>query len=409
MLLLTQSKSYSSKGCTIMISAVRKHLPGPAGVLGSRRSMFVLPVAGLILVLALVAAGCGGAALGQTASPSSSATSQQSNGPVVSASSSLGTSPAEAVASKVGSSVVNVRVTGVASSQSFGNQPYEGVGSGVIYSSDGYIVTNNHVVSVGGTPAQSIEVTLSTGEKMPARIISRDSYTDLAIIKVDKTGLPAATFAHSSDVKLGEYAIAIGSPLDYSNSVTLGIVSGMGRSIDNAGPGSQSLVDLIQTDAAISPGNSGGALLDSQGRVIGINVAYLPPAQTGAENIGFAIPADTVVRVAQQLVSGGTVSHPYMGISYTTITSALQQQYGLSRSNGVLITQVGQGSPAEKAGLQQGDIVLSMGGTTVTQEGDLVSILGQKKVGETIPVTVERNGRQMTLQVTLVERPSAVQ
>lgn len=371
--------------------------------------MLVLPVAGLILVVALVAAGCGMAALGQTASPNSSATSQQSNGPVVSASSSLGTSPAEAVASKVGSSVVNVRVTGVASSQFFGNQPYEGVGSGVIYSSDGYIVTNNHVVSAGGTPAQSIEVTLSTGEKMPARIISRDSYTDLAIIKVDKTGLPAATFAHSSDVKLGEYAIAIGSPLDYSNSVTLGIVSGMGRSIDNAGSGSQSLVDLIQTDAAISPGNSGGALLDSQGRVIGINVAYLPPAQTGAENIGFAIPAATVVRVAQQLVSGGTVSHPYMGISYTTITSALQQQYGLSRSNGVLITQVGQGSPAEKAGLQQGDIVLSMGGTTVTQEGDLVSILGQKKVGETIPVTVERNGRQMTLQVTLVERPSAAQ
>jgi serine protease Do len=318
-------------------------------------------------------------------------------------------SPAEQVSAKVGPSVVNVRVSGVATSQFYGDQPYQGVGSGVIISSDGYIVTNNHVVSENGVPAQTIDVLLSDGETVPGKIVARDSFTDLAVIKINKTGLPVATFAKDTDVVIGEYAIAIGSPLDYRNSVTLGIVSGMGRNIQNAGSGGIALVDLLQTDAAISPGNSGGALVDASGRVIGINVAYLPPQQTGAENIGFAIPADTVVATAQQLISTGKVSHPYIGINYTAVDASVQQQYGLSRADGVLITQVGAGTPAEKAGLQQGDIIIKIDGQPVTQEGDVVNVLRAKKVGDTISVVVDRNGKQITANVALVERPASAQ
>lgn len=317
---------------------------------------------------------------------------------------SLSTSPAERVAALVSPSVVHVRVSGVASTPFYGDQPYEGVGSGVIYSADGYIITNDHVVSQNGRPSDDIEVTFTTGEVVPAKIVGRDPYTDIAVIKVDKTGLPAATFAHTADIRIGEYAIAIGSPMDYRNSVTLGIVSGLGRTIE--GSGSSSLVDLVQVDAAISPGNSGGAVLDASGRVIGIAVAYLPPQQTGAENIGFAIPVDTAVSVAQELIEKGTATHPYMGIQYLTVDSALQRQYGLSRSSGVLIAEVGHGTPAAQAGLQRGDIILSMDGQPITQEGEVVMVLRHKKPGDVLTVTVDRNGRELTFQVTLAERPA---
>ena len=341
-----------------------------------------------------------------TGSASNAGPTVASQGPVTG---NIPVSPAEQVSAKVGPAVVNVRVTGVASSQYYGDQPYQGVGSGVIFSSDGYIVTNNHVVSENGVPAQTIEVRLSDGETVPGTIVARDSFVDLAVIKINKTGLPVATFAKDSDVVIGEYAIAIGSPLDYRNSVTLGIVSGMGRNIQNAGAGGVALVDLLQTDAAISPGNSGGALVDASGRVIGINVAYLPPQQTGAENIGFAIPADTVVSTAQQLISKGTASHAYIGINYTAVDPSVQQQYGLSRADGVIITQVGSGTPAEKAQLQQGDIIIKIDGQPVTQEGDVVAVLRSKNVGDTITIVVDRNGKEVTAKVVLAERPATAQ
>ena len=234
--------------------------------------------------------------------------------------------------------MVNVRVTGTVAGPFFGNQPYEGVGSGVIYSSDGYIITNAHVVTENGKLADTVEVTVSSGETASARIVATDSFTDMAVIKVDKPGLTPATFATDSVPAIGEYAIAIGSPLDYKNSVTLGIVSGLGRSIENAG--STALVDLIQTDAAISPGNSGGALVDAVGRVIGINVAYMPPDTSGAENIGFAIPAVVATQVADQIISTGKATHAYIGVGSQTVTSDLQQQFGLSRSSGILVADV---------------------------------------------------------------------
>jgi S1-C subfamily serine protease len=310
-------------------------------------------------------------------------------------------SPAEAVAASAGPSVVNVRVTGTVSSPFFGNQPYEGVGSGVVYSADGYIITNAHVVSENGTPANTVDVTFSTGETAPATIVSTDSFTDIAVIKVDKTGLTPATFADDGSVKIGEYAVAIGSPLDYSDSVTLGIVSGLGRSIENAG--STALVDLIQTDAAISPGNSGGALLNAQGQVIGINVAYMPPSTSGAENIGFAIPAPTAVAVAQELITNGHASHAYLGISYTGMSPAMQQQYNLATDTGVLVTQVDPQGPAAKAGLQAGDIITQFDGKTLATESDMIITLREIKAGDQVAVTVDRDGKSVDLNITVGE------
>lgn len=212
-------------------------------------------------------------------------------------------SPAEVVASKVSASVVNVRVKGVTVSPFFGQEQYEGVGSGIVDTSDGYILTNDHVVSLDGQAVDSLEVTFSSGESVPATIVARDPDNDLALLKVDKTGLVPVAFAESSSVVVGQWAIAIGSPLDYRNSVTVGIVSGLDRGLETGDPASPQMTDLLQTDAAISPGNSGGGLFNAAGELIGMPEAYLP-ASTGAVSVGFAIPADKVASLAEQLISG---------------------------------------------------------------------------------------------------------
>lgn len=314
-------------------------------------------------------------------------------------------SPAESVAASAGPSVVNVRVTGTAAGSFFGDQPYEGVGSGVIYSSDGYIITNAHVVTQNDKPADAVEVTFSTGDSVSAGIVATDAFTDIAVIKVDKTGLTPAVFATEGTPVIGEYAIAIGSPLDYSNSVTLGIVSGLGRSIENAG--STALVDLIQTDAAISPGNSGGALLDVGGRVIGINVAYIPPSTSGAENIGFAIPAATAAKTADELIANGHAGHAYLGINYMSVTSSLRQQYRLSRDGGVVVTGLDPQGPAWKAGLRQGDIITEMQGEELTSEADMILVLRGLRAGEQVPVIVDRDGQALDLTITVGERSTS--
>ena len=306
---------------------------------------------------------------------------------------------------------MNIAVEGTVQSQ-FGTQQYGGEGSGVIFSQDGYIITNNHVVSdsSSGTdvPVDKVTVTFATGEKLPARIIGRDPLTDLAVIKVEKTGLPVAKFIDRfSLVKVGQYAIAIGSPLGLKNSVTLGIISGLSREIDTTGTEQFALIDLIQTDAAISPGNSGGALVDAQGRVIGINVAYLPPGQTGAQNLGFAIPSDLAQDVANEIIRTGKVVHAYLGIQNQTVTEQLQQQFNLSRSSGVLVGGTGPGTPAAVGGLQQGDIIIKVDTTDISNDADLYAILRAKKPGETVSITIDRGGQEQTVKVTLGERPQS--
>lgn len=317
-------------------------------------------------------------------------------------------SPAAQVAEAVGPSVVNVRLEGTVSDFFGQRQQSLGQGSGVIFTSDGYIVTNNHVVSdQTGRAAETVIVTLATGEEYPAEIVGLDPLMDLAVIKVDGADFPAATFLEDlTDVKVGDYAIAIGSPLGFQGSVTMGVISGVQREIQFAGTGTDpSLVDLIQTDAAISPGNSGGALVDARGQVIGINVAYLPPGVTGAQNVGFAIPADVVVDTVEQVIQTGQARHSYLGIGSRGVTPSEQQSLSLSRDSGVLVAQVYPDSPAQAAGLRQGDIIIEMKGEEVEGQADLYRILRRSQVGERVELVIDRGGEEQTLEVTLGERP----
>ncbi len=317
-------------------------------------------------------------------------------------------SPAELVSEELGPSVVNIAISGVTSQGPFGQQQYAGEGSGVIYTADGMIITNNHVVTDQfGDPVNDIEVTLTTGEKLSATIVGRDPLTDLAVVKVNASmQLPVATF--NTDLpSVGEYAVAIGSPLGYENSVTLGIVSGLARNIAGVtGTEGVALTNLVQTDAPISPGNSGGALANANAEVIGINVAYAPPQQTGAVSIGFAIPSVTATEVADEIIATGSATHAYIGVGTQTVTSQLQQQFGLSRSSGVLMAEVTPGGPADKAGIQQGDIVIEIDGQEMVESSDVLIAVRDKKPGDTVEVTVDRDGTTQVITVTLEERPA---
>lgn len=278
----------------------------------------------------------------------------------------------------------------------------EGEGSGVIWSSDGRIVTNNHVVH----GASRLVVVLASGEQLQAHVEARDPLSDLAVITVSKHGLPPATFAtHLPEV--GQLAVAMGSPLGFEGTVTAGIVSGLGRSLPAQGNEGEALVDLIQTDAAISPGNSGGALVGADGKVIGVNVAYIPPNtpnQRGAVSIGFAIPSPTVRDVVQQLITKGKAVHPFLGIQVSEVTPGLAEQFGLQTSSGVLVQAVGSGTAAAKAGLRPGDVIVELGGQAIHTVDDLFSTLRRHKPGDTVKLTVLRGGQRKQLEVTLSGR-----
>ena len=273
-------------------------------------------------------------------------------------------SPATRVAEAVGPTVVNIAI---ADAQ---GRP-QGIGTGVIYKADGVIVTNNHVVvTEGDRPAAQIVVTLATGETLPATIVGRDPVSDLAVLKVNHSGLLAAHFLPDlSDLRVGDYAIAIGTPLGLEGTVTLGIISAVKREIQV--PGQPGATDFLQTDAAISPGNSGGALVDAQGNVIGINAAGLQP-QSGAQNIGFAIPSDLVIYVVEQILSQGRVAYGFLGVQSLELSPELRQQLNVDQDiQGVVILGIEPGSPANQAGLQPGDVVISMAGEAINNSADL--------------------------------------
>ncbi len=317
-------------------------------------------------------------------------------------------SPAKLVASVLGPSVVNIASSGTESGPGGSGRQYDYAyeGSGVIYSTDGMIITNNHVVTDdNGDLSDNLEVTLATGERLPATIVGTDPMTDLAVVKVDAgIGLPAAIFVTATP-DVGEYAIAIGSPLGYQNSVSLGIVSGVGRNIEEAqGTDGVALNNLIQTDAPISPGNSGGALANAGGQVIGINVAYESPA-SGAVSIGFAIPSVVVAQIADQIISTGKATHAFMGVSTRTVTPDLQKQFDLSRSTGILVAEVTAGGPAAKAGILQGDIIVSLDGEAMVESADVLVAIRDRRPGETVQVELDRNGTTMVISVVLEERP----
>ena len=337
----------------------------------------------VVAALMLAAAGC--SSNGKKGSSGGTATTVA--GTAASASDELNDwSSIPQVAQRVEPSIVTIETT-------------EGLGSGVIFSADGDIATDAHVV---GT-STSVTVAFADGKRETGTVEATDAVTDLAAVKVKRTGLPAATFQEPLPT-LGDLSIAIGSPLGFTNSVTAGVVSGLGRSIPGSASQTQSLVDLIQTDAAISPGNSGGALVDGKGRVIGLAEAYIPPSE-GAVSLGFAIPSHTVVDTMNQLLKSGSATHAYMGVSTATITSELQRQLGLSEHTGALVQNVTADGPAARAGIENGDVIVSVDGNAVNSPEDLIAAIRDHQPGDTMKVGYVRDGKPTTVDVKLAARP----
>ena len=281
-------------------------------------------------------------------------------------------------------------------------------GSGIIISEDGYILTNNHVVSSSSSESNSyyqiseatkVSVTLFNDEtEYEAKIVGQDEQTDLAVIKIEKTGLTKAEFADSDTVKVGEFAMAVGNPVNMTSTVTTGIVSAVNRKItDSEGK----TYTCIQTDAAINSGNSGGALVNSEGKVIGINTLKL--SGTGIEGIGFAIPINSTTDITSQLIQYSKVKRPYIGISGINLTEETAKTYNLVV--GVYVKTVEDFSAAEKAGLKAGDVIIEAEGKKITTMDELNEIKNAHQIGDEINVKVNRNGKEKELTITLGEQP----
>jgi len=274
-------------------------------------------------------------------------------------------------------------------------------GSGVIISTDGYIVTNNHVVE----DAKDISVILSNGAQLPARVVSTDIFADLAVLKAEGEMPAVAVFGNSDNLKPGETVIAIGSPLgEFRNTVTVGVVSATGRMLDS-GKG-YFMEDLIQTDAAINQGNSGGPLVNLNGEIIGINTMIVRGgfgSSAVAEGLGFSIPSNTVQLISQQIIAQGYFARPYLGVRWQAITPSIAKRYDLKTEWGAYVTEVSMGSPADKAGLQRGDIILSIGEQAIDAEHSFVNILFAYQPGDQVSVTVLRDEDEVSLEVTLGE------
>src|ERR671911_307548 len=385
------------------IDSVANHaLRAPTGGSGTLKSRSTAISASLAFVLGtILLVGCSEHETGTQENNTAKASPQASSGP---SSPVPADEPVAKVASKVGPSVVQVNVRAVRETP-LGTQRGEGLGSGVIYRRDGYIVTNNHVIE----GATGVNVAFADGTIEDASVVGTDPNTEIAVIKVDRNGLPAATFDDANTPVVGQLAVAIGSPSGFESTVTAGVVSGVGREFPpeltgSGTAGRSALSDLIQTDAAISPGNSGGALADRDGKIIGINVAYLPPAETGAVNLGFAVPSDTAVSVADQLIDTGKVSTAYLGVVTTDLSPEDASRFDLPVDAGALVEQVVQGSAADDARVRKGDIITALGDARVERYGDLLGALRDYAPGDTVTLTVFRNGEETSLEVTLGEK-----
>ncbi|TVP74534.1 MAG: PDZ domain-containing protein [Gemmatimonadales bacterium] len=288
-------------------------------------------------------------------------------------------------------------------------------GSGFIFSSDGYILTNDHVVA----RAEQIRVILADGREYVAEMVGSDPTTDVAVIRIDDTGLPTLSFGSSRDARVGEWVLAIGNPgfgggsrLDYT--VTAGIISAVGRPLDLlrnelqrqegwAEDAAFAIEDFIQTDAVINPGNSGGPLVDMEGRVVGINTAIASP--TGFfQGYGFAVPIDLGKRIMEDLVEYGQVRRPYLGIGMQPVSAVDQELYGLPRAAGAFVDQIQPGTPAEEAGLRQEDVIVAIDGDAVERPSQLQSLIVQKRPGDRVTLRLYRDGEAMDVQIRLGER-----
>ncbi|HSO05270.1 MAG TPA: trypsin-like peptidase domain-containing protein [Candidatus Limnocylindrales bacterium] len=346
------------------------------------------PRTGLILVtaalVALLAGGIGGY-VGSKMSSSDSGTSTVALPQSGADKSERPSGTVAAIAESVSPAVVSLEVSGAQGS---------GSGSGFVIRDNGYIVTNNHVVE-GAADGGEITVNFSDGRKLDATIVGRDPNYDIAVVKVDATGLPTVVLGNSDGVVVGDLAIAIGSPLGLEGTVTAGIVSALNRPVTAGGQGSTSFINAIQTDAAINPGNSGGALVNAAGEVIGVNSAIATlgdgTGQSGSIGLGFAIPVNQVTRIAEELINTGTSTKPIIGVS-------LDQTY---QGEGARVQEVTPGGPAEAAGLEAGDVIVEFDGTPVTDATALIVDIRSMQPGDEVSISVQRGSGTEDLTITL--------
>jgi Do/DeqQ family serine protease len=282
-------------------------------------------------------------------------------------------------------------------------RPSQSSGSGVIINSDGYIVTNNHVVQ----DAEIVDVTLNDNRTFRAEVIGTDPDTDIALIKVDQKGLPSLAFVDSDKAKVGEWVLAVGNPFNLNSTVTAGIISAKGRNINiidrRTEQGNTAIESFIQTDAAINPGNSGGALVDLSGGLLGINTAIASP--TGAySGYGFAVPSNIVSKIVEDLLNFGVVQRGWLGVSITSVNSDLVKEKDLGVNDGAYINSFAESSAAKEGGLKEGDVVVKIDDTPIHSSAALIEYIGRKRPGDKINVTVNRNGKESSHMITLKNR-----
>jgi S1-C subfamily serine protease len=369
--------------------------PMPAAQPTRRAGRLRIGVAGLVAG-AVIGGGAGAGVAGLLDHPTSSASPSASAQSVTIKNPETATT-ATAAAAKAAPSVVTLYVSSGSNS---------GSGSGVVLTDDGYVLTNNHVVTLEGTGTGTVQVRTADGTLYDAKVVGTDPSSDLAVVKIDASGLTSATFANSDKVQVGDVAVAIGAPLGLSNTVTDGIISATGRAVETGSSQDDSTVlDAIQTDAAINPGNSGGALVNGAGEVIGINSAIATVAaggpgsqsQSGNIGVGFAIPANTAQRIAKELIANGKATRAFLGVS--SRTAADDQNSGVG--DGAEIVSVQAGTAAADAGLKTGDVITAVGDRPVTTSTELTAAVRSKAPGSKITLKVKRGNDTTTVDVTL--------
>jgi serine protease DegQ len=353
------------------------------------RPQFQTAAGAALLTASLALTAC----TGSTPPPEPSGTS--TSGPTATAESTAAPAPAPAAEGDIPQLVENLAPSVVTIFTD------GGLGSGVVYSEDGLVLTNEHVVR-GNT---RVEVAFADGQRVEGTVKATDPVTDLALVQANRTGLPKPVY--QTDLpRVGEGAVVLGSPLGFENTATAGIISGLHRSIPGSASNSLSLVDLIQTDAPISPGNSGGAVINMRGEIIGISEAYIPPS-AGAVALGFAIPAATAVEVAEELLADGTAEHAYLGLTPGELTPQIAGQLGIDASTGVVVLAVDEDGPAGRAGIRPGDVLESMEGVDLTAPEKLLAELRSRNPGDTVGFKVKRQDQSLDLKADLIARPTS--